>query len=169
MIGVKLCAVYYSRSGSTKEIAESFSDSIGAELFKLEDKKPLKSISGLYALLGLGSPLKEPLPDIGSFEFLVLLTPIYAWHPSPQMNTFVNNADLKGKSVFLVGVGAGETNEKALKRFSAKAEKAGAKVVGTKNFKGLQIKQDLKEVKSNLIESGKQLAGIIERLVQQTW
>jgi len=166
MINVKLCAVYYSRTGSTKEIAESFADSIGAKLFKLEDEKPGKSISGFSALLGLGSPLKEPLPDVGDFEFVVLLTPIFAWHPSPQMNTFVKKADLKGKSVFLVGVGAGETNEKALKRFSAKVEKAGANVVGTKNFKGLQMKQDLKEVKSNLIESGKQLVGIIERLVQ---
>jgi len=161
---VKLCAVYYSRSGSTKRIAESFADSIGAKLFKLEDEKPGKSM--FTALLGLGSLLKEPLPDVGGFEFVVLLTPIFAWHPSPQMNKFVNKADLKGKSVFLVGVGAGETNEKALKRFSAKAEKAGANVVGTKNFKGLQMKQDLKEVESNLIESGKQLAGIIERLVQ---
>jgi|MTBAKSStandDraft_1061840.scaffolds.fasta_scaffold20158_3 flavodoxin len=166
MIGVKLCAVYYSRSGSTEKIAANFADSIGAKLFKLEDEKPGKSISGFSALLGLGSPLKEPLPDVGGFEFLVLLTPIFAWHPSPQMNTFVNKADLKGKSVFLVGVGAGEANEKALKRFTAKAEKAGANVVGTKNFKGLQMKQDLKEVESVLLESGKQLAGIIERLVQ---
>jgi hypothetical protein len=129
----------FTVDSSTKEIAKAFPILLGAELFKLEDKIALEiDIRSLCAAC-LGSPLKEPLPDIGSFEFLVLLTPIYAWHPSPQMNTFVNNADLKGKSVFLVGVGAGETNEKALKRFSAKAEKAGAKVVGTKNFKGLQI------------------------------
>ncbi len=66
-------------------------------------------------------------------EFVVLLTPIFAWHPSPQMNTFVNKADLKGKSVFLVGKEpVGGPNKKALKRFSAKAEKAGANVVDEK-------------------------------------
>jgi len=165
---MEFAAVYYSRSGSTRAIAESFAGSCGAKLFKLEDLKPRKSVSGFSALLGLGSALKEPLPDVRSFDLIVLFTPIFAWHPSPQMNTFVRNGDLKGKHVYLVGVGAGESNVKALERFKKEVERAGAKVLGSKNLKGLQIKQNIKEVEPQLLESGNQLVGAIEKAFKET-
>ena len=157
-------AVYYSFTGSTEVIAKNFSEKSGFKLCKLEDREKRKSAPASASILGLGTALKEPLPDIKNVDFLVLLTPIYAWHPSAQMNTFLKNAGIGGKKLFLVGVGAGETNEKAMARFSGKVKKLGGQVAGTKAFKGVQLGKNYKEVEAALQKSGEELAKIIDSL-----
>ncbi len=164
---MKGTVVYYSNTGSTKIIAERFAEKTGFEVHKLEDKKPRTSPGPVFAgILGLGAALKEPLPEIKDSVFVVLMTPIWAWHPTPQMNFFVRNASLTGKKVFLVGVGAGESNPKALMRFAKGVEKQGGNVVGSKSLKGVQMKQSPKEIEADLQKSADELAEEVRKLAE---
>jgi flavodoxin len=161
---MKGAIVYYSKTGSTEMIAKRFAEKTGFTSFKLEDRSSKTQPPMFATIFGFGAPLKEPLPDLKSCDTVVLMTPIWAWHPSAQMNTLLKKADLKDKKLFLVGVGAGDSNEKAMNRFSRSVEKKGGKIIGSVTYKGLQLKQGLKEVEQRLLESGEDLAEKISKL-----
>lgn len=159
--------VYYTKTGSTGVIARRFAEKMNFQIYKLEDAKEKESVNVFASWLGLRVALKKPLPELKDYDFIVLMSPIWAWHPAPELNTLIDKADLAGKRIFLVGVGAMDTNEKAMLRFSRRVLKHKGKVVGTKTFKGLQLKQDLGEVESELQKSADELVELVGRLQSQ--
>ena len=156
---MKGMVVYYSKTGSTGVVAERLAEKLGFAVEGLEDKKPRPSAAPvLSGILNLTVALRDPLPDIKNADLIVLVTPIWAWHPTPQMSTFVKKVGISGKKVFLVGVGAGATNKKAMSRFARRVSKKGGEVIGTKSIKGLQLKQALKEIEADLVKAADDLA-----------
>ncbi len=156
---MKGMVVYYSKTGSTKTVAEKLAEKLGFAVQKLEDREP-RAAAGpvLSGIFNFAVPLGEPLPDIKDADLIVLMTPIWAWHPTPQMSTFVKKVGISGKKVFLVGVGAGAANKKAMSRFARRVNKKGGKVIGTRSIKGLQLKQALEEIEADLIKAAEDLA-----------
>jgi len=160
---MKGMVVYYSKTGSTKIVAERLAEKLGFAVEGLEDSKPRPSAGPvLSGILNLTVALRDPLPDIKNVGLIVLVTPIWAWHPTPQISTFVKRSGISGKKVFLVGVGAGATNDKAMRRFARRVSKKGGEVIGTKSLKGLQLKQALEEIEADLIKTADDLADSIK-------
>ena len=84
----------------------------------------------LATLLGLGATLLDPDYSVEPFEAVVVMTPVWIGHPAPAVTTFISNAVLKGKRVFIVAVGGTAANPRAIARLRKRLIARGAFVVG---------------------------------------
>lgn len=73
----------------------------------------------LPAMLGFSSSLKNPTYDIGNFEIVMLMTPIWAGNPKPAINKFLGKVDLRGK---LALVGTATENIQAANKLTKRVE-----------------------------------------------
>ncbi|MCR4433486.1 MAG: flavodoxin [Caldiserica bacterium] len=158
--------VYYSRTGSTREHAKCLREITGGELIELEEIKARKTSGqcAIQALLGICSALKNADFDLSPFETIILMTPIYAWNPSPALNTFLKKADLRGKKVYLVTLGEDpNSHKKPIEKIKAKVEKKGGIFLGASSFKGANMFKGTfrfteEELKRNCQEIAKKIA-----------
>ena len=127
--------MYYSWTGNTEAAALEISNVTGGKSVKLSEERERKSFMGsaFSAIIGSKSKLK-PLGDIlpeGEAN-IFLGTPVWASHCAPAINTFLDQADIKGKKVFLFFTLASETAPlKLIKSMEAKIEAKGGKVCGS--------------------------------------
>jgi flavodoxin len=113
---VKTLVVYYSRSGNTKKVAGMIARQLGADLEELVD---LKGRAGLLGWLRAGrDAMKDRTTDLGplghdpgDYDVIVVGSPVWAAHPAPAVNTFLNSQDLSGKQVALFCTMAGNGGE----------------------------------------------------------
>ncbi|MBN2879493.1 MAG: NAD(P)H-dependent oxidoreductase [Clostridia bacterium] len=102
--------VYYSKNGNTEILAELIAEKLGAKLIKLEETKKRRGIigfikSGYQAVNKKCSELiGTPWEEIKECDEIYLCTPVWAGSSTPAMNTFMEKADLKGKTVNIATV-----------------------------------------------------------------
>jgi NAD(P)H-dependent FMN reductase len=84
----------------------------------------------LATLLGLGTTLVDPDYTVEPYEAVVVMTPVWIGNPAPAITTFISNAVLKGKKVFIVAVGGTAANPQAVARLRKRLMARGAFVVG---------------------------------------
>lgn len=100
--------VFYSRSNNTRYAAEQLAKKLDARTIELEEPGNRKGVFGFIksgfqaASTGTTKILGEPWKEIGPYDTLYLLTPIWASNGTPAMNTFLANAELHGKQVTVV-------------------------------------------------------------------
>ena len=158
---MKALIVYYSRTGSAELVARTAAEASKAQIRKLVDLKNRDSMpgAGFAAMMGLQTRLEKPDYDVSEFDTLFLVTPVWAWHPTPAMNTFVHKSNLKGKKIHLVAVAGDGKAVKALERFRTAVEKRGGQVIGTSVCVGIDpMKKDLAAHEKELKDAGLNLA-----------
>jgi hypothetical protein len=84
----------------------------------------------LATLLGLGTTLVDPDYTVEPFEAVVVMTPVWIGNPAPAITTFISNAVLKGKRVFIVAIGGTAANPGTIARLEKRLMGRGASVVG---------------------------------------
>jgi flavodoxin len=131
---VNLLITYYSREGSTTQIARGLAQATGGTLRRLVDSRRMEN-GGMFrallaALLGLGTTLVDPDYTVEPFEAVVVMTPVWMGNPTPAVTTFISNAALKGKKMFIVAVGGTAANPGAIARLEKRLRARGASVVG---------------------------------------
>jgi hypothetical protein len=100
--------VFYSRSENTRYAAEQLAKKLDARIVELQEPGSRRGVFGFLksgfqaATTGTAELVGEPWSDIGPYDTLFLLTPIWASNGTPAMNTFLANADLHGKRVTVV-------------------------------------------------------------------
>lgn len=120
---------YFSASGVTAKVAETLSETIGADLFAIEPKVPYTKADLDWMDKNSRSTLemKEPAsrPEIArvrdnmeEYDTVFVGFPIW-WYVAPTIiNTFLESYDLTGKTIIPFatsgGSGMGKTNEKLL-------------------------------------------------------
>jgi flavodoxin len=131
---VNLLITYYSREGSTAQIARGLAQATGGTLRELVDSHRMENggmfLALLAALLGLGTTLVDPDYTVEPYEALVVMTPVWIGNPAPAVTTFISNAVLKGKKTFIVAVGSTAANPGAIARLEKRLTAHGASVVG---------------------------------------
>lgn len=104
---MKTAIVYYSMSGNTRQTAEEIAAKIGADLIRIDPVKeyPSKGLSkflwgGKSAVMG-DKPALLPYYFDGSYERIILGTPVWASSFTPPLRTFIseNSEKLKGKEI----------------------------------------------------------------------
>ena len=119
---MKTAIVYYSMSGNTKQTAETIAKEIGADLIRIDpvkeypDKGAHKFLwGGMKAVMG-DKPKLQPYVFDGSYERIIIGTPVWASSFSPPIRSFVaeNQSKLSGKSVAAFVCYAGGGADKAL-------------------------------------------------------
>ena len=126
--------MFYSREGSTAQIARGLAQTTGGTLRRLVDSHRMEN-GGMFrallaTLLGLGTTLVNPDYTVEPFEAVVVMTPVWIGNPTPAITTFISNAVLKGKKVFIVAVGGTAANPRAIARLGKRLRARGASIVG---------------------------------------
>jgi flavodoxin len=113
--------VYYSRTGSTKFVAEMVAKELGAETEELVDQKSRRGIlgflrSGYESTRGVETKLKETTRDPSQFDLVVLGTPVWNGRPSSPIRTYLKSHDLSGKRTAIFCVSASSPGDETIRR-----------------------------------------------------
>lgn len=145
---MKILIIYYSRTGTTKKVAEMIAEKIGAEATEIKDNVDRSGIAG-YMKSGRDAMKKrltklEPLrKKLAEYDLVIIGTPIWGWNMSAPIRTFVTEQknNLNQVAFFCTMGGSGDENafeemaeileKKPLSTLSLKT-----KDVATGNFSG---------------------------------
>ena len=120
---------FFSASGVTAKVAETLSETIGADLFAIEPKVPYTKAdldwmdSNSRSTLEMKNPASRPeiarvRDNMEEYDTVFVGFPIW-WYVAPTIiNTFLESYDLTGKTIIPFatsgGSGMGKTNEKLM-------------------------------------------------------
>ncbi|MCX6761668.1 MAG: hypothetical protein NTY33_02385 [Candidatus Moranbacteria bacterium] len=154
---MKILIAYYSRTGTTKKIAESLAEKLGADVEEIKDTVNRNGIKG-YLLSGRDA-MKKNLTKLEASKFspkeydlVIIGTPIWSWNLSVPIRTYLtDNNDQFSKVAFFCTMG-GSGDEKA---FAEMAEITNQKPLATLGLKTREV------VKDNFLEK---LEEFVEKL-----
>ena len=131
---MNLLIVYYSREGSTRQIAHGLAQATSGALRELVDSRRMEN-GGMFrallaTLLGLGTTLVDPDYSLEPHDAVVVMTPVWMGNPAPAVTTFLRNAILGSKRVFVVAIGGTAANPGAIARMEKRLRARGASVIG---------------------------------------
>jgi hypothetical protein len=118
-----MLVLYYTASQKTKVIAEALSEVLDLPLYELKsplnDKSKIKFLfHALYlALTGKGYPVSNIPEDLNGVDEVYLCTPVWGGQVAGPAWYFLNNADLKDKTVnIILTCGSAHSMPKYLKK-----------------------------------------------------
>ena len=104
---MKAIVIYYSYGGNTERIAQLIRQETGADAARIETVQPY---TGTYeAVVDQGQrevdagfcPEIKPLGvDLSAYDTVILGSPVWWYTFAPAMHSFLNQADLSGKTVY---------------------------------------------------------------------
>lgn len=106
---MKTIIVYYSNTGNNAALANRLSTELGADVFRLVEKKPRTIGASILDLLFGRSPPLESLPEgLESYDIVVFIGPVWMFHvASPFRSVFrQNRGDIKRYAWISVSGGA---------------------------------------------------------------
>jgi flavodoxin len=91
---MRTAVIYHSESGNTRAVAEYLAGHTGADLFRVQSKFPynhvtLVAVGVRRAVCGTNDPVEPPHIDVGSYDCIVIGSPVWAGHPTPVINAAV--------------------------------------------------------------------------------
>lgn len=102
----RVLIVYYSLSGTTAGIAQKLREKTGADLHVVETMKTYPTTQPrLYQEpreeleQGVLPALRQPPPDISSYDTVLVGGPVWRFTVNTPLRTFLSQADFKGKRV----------------------------------------------------------------------
>jgi flavodoxin len=114
----KIIVVYYTRTGTTKKVAEAIADYLKCEIEEIIDTKNRKGIfgwlrSGADATKERLAVIKDIKHNPASYDMVIMGTPVWGSNLTPAIRTYItqNKEKLKNVAFFCT---AGGTGEKAL-------------------------------------------------------
>lgn len=136
---MKKLVIFYSLDGNTRLIAETISETAGADILELKPVKEITRNNFLKYFAGGKDAILKAEPELlpldlnpSDYDLIFIGTPVWAWTYAPALRTFFKNNDIKDKRVALFYChGGGERN------FIEKFEEAvkDSKILGKIGFK----------------------------------
>jgi flavodoxin len=124
---MKRLVVYYSLSGNTEEAAKKIAGKLGADLLKIETKKPMPKRYAAQLLTGGGQVMMNHIPElkpydtnVDDYDEIVLGSPIWNSKGVPAINAFLKDESAAKKVTALFFLSAGGNTEKGLKAITTK-------------------------------------------------
>ena len=114
---MKTLIVYYSGSGSNKALAENLASRLNADIEGIKGGSMEgfgRMVNVFKAFIGLGSRIGKPKYDPGSYDLLVLVSPVYAMGIPPQVRGYLNRFRGKIRNVAIASVSGSGNNPKAI-------------------------------------------------------
>lgn len=112
---MKVLVVYYSRTGTTKKIADLIASKLDADTEEILDVKSRKGAlgymrSGKEAMKRSIPDIQEPKIDPAGYDLVVLGTPIWSWNMSSPMRAYLDRfkADMPQLAFFCTMGGSGD-------------------------------------------------------------
>ena len=100
----KILVVFYSRTGTTKKIAENIAAQLKCDTEEIHDTKERKGaigwlLSGKDATQKSTTELKQTEKDPAGYDLVIVGTPIWSWNVTPPVRTYLRNNKAKLKNV----------------------------------------------------------------------
>jgi flavodoxin len=131
---MKALVVYYSYTGKTELVAKAIAGETGADLRKVEEANQ-KTGAAVYLFGGMAASqdkfaeIKPVDFSLDGYDTVFVGTPVWASKSAPAINTFISQADFKGKDVIAFSTMGGKNG--ALKNLTDKIEKKSGKIIGS--------------------------------------
>ena len=121
---MKTLVVFYSRTGTTKKVAEVLAIKLNADLEEIKDTVERGGakgylISGRDATLRRLTKLEPAAKNPADYDRVIIGTPIWSWNMSVPVRTFVTEQKNNFKSVAFFCTMGGSGNERAFGEMSA--------------------------------------------------
>ena len=135
----RVLVVYYSRTGTTKEVAEAIARELGCEVEEITDLKDRRgplgfAVGGKDAFLKKLTQIEEVTKRPNSYDLVVIGTPLWALSVTPAVRTYLSqNKDRIRRAAFFCTKGGSP----AKMAFADLAKLCGQKPVGT-----LELRED---------------------------
>jgi flavodoxin len=104
---MRMLVVYYSRTGTTKKVAESISGVLKCDMEEIFDTKKRTGLlgflrSGMEATFNMTTTLKEIKNDPAQYDIVIVGTPIWSHKISSPIRTYLsrNKNNLKNVALF---------------------------------------------------------------------
>ena len=166
---MKTGIIYYSRTGNTKQAAETIekklkNKKIDVKLFEIKHvKKPGFFKAGYAAMRQKELPIIDVDFDLKKYDLLLFGSPIWAGKPAPFIKTFINKIGktIRGKKtmVFLTCSSKPDKYVNAAKIVSKYLEKINIKTTDT--FLILKMK------KKQIITGTQDIDGFVEKIIEK--
>lgn len=93
-VALKILVVYYSRTGTTRLVAESVVKAVGADLEEIVDTKNRAGLlgfilSGYQAIFNQLTKIRELKADLSAYDLVVVGSPVWAGKPSTPATSFL--------------------------------------------------------------------------------
>ena len=114
---MKSLVAYYSRTGSTKTVAEAIAAALNADVEPITADTEGKGMGRLamQAMFNVHAKIGQTSKDASSYDIVVVGTPVWASKMSPPVRTYLANNKSKFKSVAFFCTYGGRGSEKTLK------------------------------------------------------
>jgi flavodoxin len=148
---MKALITYYSYSGNTDKVVRVFERILRTkgevEIQRLQPRDEIRSFVGQCraAFTRKRAELDSGVKfDVSPYDLLVLGSPVWAFAPTPALNTFLDNVSgLNGKWVIiLVTSGSGAGVNKCLGTIESVLKNKGAYKIDKINIKDMKVKND---------------------------
>ena len=128
---MKNLVVYYSKSGNTETVAKEISNVVNGDIKKIELKKEIGFMGAAFsAFFKLKSKIKSMNLNLMDYDNIFIGTPVWAGKTSSPINTFLSEAKLTGKNVFVFITQADEkTPSLVYESIATRVEAKGGKVI----------------------------------------
>ena len=156
----KILIVYYSRTGTTRMVAEKLAKLLEADIEEIRERKERAGALGF--LVGIkDSILDKPAELISTHtiegrDIIIIGMPVWADAPPPAVRAFVRQYDLTGKKIFAFCTHRGSGGDKT---FAKLADMLPEKLVGTLALKSPQRDPQLEEKLKQWVE---QIRSLVE-------
>ena len=143
---------YFSYSGTTRGVAETLSNQIGADLFEIAPKEDYSSLypqSNMEIRRGERPELSSEVENMEEYDIIFIGYPVW-FHATPApINSFLENYDLTGKLIIPLCTSGGSDIDETMPTFLDSCE--GLAVYGERRISGSsQIGSWLTELDLNL-------------------
>lgn len=127
--------IYYSRTGSTRWVAEELTRGLAAVCVEIQSKKDRAGVIGgftcvLDQLLDRDDEQKKPAVDLSAYDPIIIASPIWIHRLSSPVRTFLKQANLAGKAVYFVLTYHGHQTDADEKEMKTKIRSCGIDLKG---------------------------------------
>jgi flavodoxin len=141
---MNILIVFYSRTGTTKKIAEAISNTLQCNLEEIFDTKNREGtlgylISGRDSMLKNLTMLKEIKNDPSLYDLIIIGTPIWFYNVSTPIRTYLIENKEKFKKVAFFCTEGSSGGDRAMKEM---AKLCGQEPIGTLELKTKEIIQE---------------------------
>lgn len=86
--------VFYSYTGHTRTLAQKKAKKLGADLVEVKEAKKRSTVGAyvagsLAAMRNQPAKLEKPVPDLHTYQKVVILCPLWAGHLAPPANNII--------------------------------------------------------------------------------
>jgi flavodoxin len=133
--GAKILILYYSLTGNTKASCEALQKILGTDILEIKDLRNRSGKWGFFktaiaSLIGRPTKIEPEHPNLSSYSFIILGSPIWTGKLSMAIRTLVDRNRFDGKKVVIFTTTNAYEKEKYKEKSRNLVRRAGGEVVG---------------------------------------